>query len=139
MDQELAFTKGLELIQKSKIALLGSVDMDGYPNMKAMLNLKNNGLKEIWFSTNTSSKRVAQFSRDQKASVYYVDENNFEGLMLIGKIQLLQDDESRKMLWFDGCEKYYPQGVNDPDYTVLKFTAHRGNYYHGLANIDFSL
>ncbi|NLL41735.1 MAG: hypothetical protein GX251_00150 [Firmicutes bacterium] len=43
------------------------------------------------------------------------------------------------MLWVDGCEKYYPKGVDDPDYTVMKFTATRGNYYHGLKNIDFDI
>ena len=32
---------------------------------------------------------------------------------------------------------YYPEGVDDPDYCVLKFTAEKGNYYHGLKNTDF--
>jgi len=61
------------------------------------------------------------------------------GLMLIGVVEVLQDEESRKKLWFDGCEKYYPGGINDPDYSVLCFTAEKGNFYHGLENIDFDI
>jgi general stress protein 26 len=68
-----------------------------------------------------------------------VDEKNFKGLMLIGTIEILQDAVSRKMLWFEGCEKYYPLGVMDPDYSVLCFTAKSGNYYQDLKNITFEI
>lgn len=139
MEKEPAKSRGLELIKRSKIAIVGSLDAHGYPVTKAMFNAKHDGLSEVWFSTNTSSKRVGGFRTDRRASVYYVDEDTFEGLLLVGTIELLQDEESRRMLWVDGCEKYYPQGVYDPDYTVMKFTAVRGNYYHGLRNIDFEV
>ncbi len=36
-------------------------------------------------------------------------------------------------------EKYYPLGVTDPDYTVLRFTSQWGNYYHALSNVTFEL
>lgn len=137
MEKSYAIEKALNLVRDSKIAMLGNVDEQGFPNIKAMLNLHTEGLKDIWFSTNTSSKRVSNFIKDSKACIYYVDEENFMGLMLVGEMEVLQDEESRRKLWFDGSEKYYPQGVNDPDYCVLHFRAHRGNFYHGLENIDF--
>lgn len=49
--------------------------------------------------------------------------------MLVGTIEILQDLESKEMLWFDGAERYYPLGVEDPDYSVLCFTARQGDYY----------
>jgi general stress protein 26 len=134
-----AISQGLELINASNICLLGTNSEDGFPNIKAMLNLRHEGLKHIWFSTNTSSKRVKQLKKDNRACVYYVDEKNFRGLMLIGTIDILQDIASRKMLWSKGAEVYYPLGVADPDYSVLRFTAQRGNYYHGLSNITFDV
>ncbi len=139
MDKQEAMTQGLEMMEKSIICMLGTNGDDGYPNIKAMMNLKHEGLKKIWFSTNTSSKRVQQLRKDNRVCVYYVDEREFKGLMLIGTIEILQDIESRKMLWSEGAEIYYPQGVEDPDYSVLGFTAKRGNYYHGLKNIDFEI
>ena len=139
MDKREAISQGLGLVEKSKIAFLGTNGEDGFPYIKAMMNLKHEGLKKIWFSTNTSSRRVRQLRKDNRACVYYVDEQNFKGLMLTGTIEILQDIASRKMLWTDGAEVYYPQGVEDPDYSVLGFTAERGNYYHGLNNIDFEI
>lgn len=139
MNRDYAMEKSLELVKKSKIALLGTNSGTGYPNVKAMLNLETEGLKRVWFSTNTSTKRVAQLVSDSRACVYYADQDNFMGLMLVGTVQVLQDEESRKRLWAEGCEKYYPLGVNDPDYTVLLFTAEKANFYHGLENINFNV
>jgi general stress protein 26 len=130
---------GLALLKKSQVCVLGTMGEDGFINIRSMLNLKNKGLKQIWFSTNTSSKKVSQIKKDDRACVYYLDEKNFEGLMLNGTIEILQDAKSRKMLWSEGSEVYYPLGVDDPDYTVLRFTAQKAKYYHGLKNIQFEI
>jgi len=68
-----------------------------------------------------------------------VDYNEFKGLMLVGNIKILQDKSSRQRLWQEGFEKYYPLGVDDPDYSVLCFTGMRCNFYHSLSNIDFEI
>lgn len=137
--KENAIADSLKLVENSKIVMLGTNGSEGFPHIKAMLNLKHEGLKKIWLSTNTSSKRVERLKEDKRACLYYVDEEDFKGLMLIGSIEILQDKESRELLWFPGCERYYPLGVDDPDYTVLCFTATQGNYYHRLTNLDFEV
>ena len=133
----LALEKSMELVKRSEIAMVGTIGEDSYPNIKAMINAKYNGLKEIWFSTNTSSKRVTQIKLNKKTCVYFVDFETGEGLMLLGRTEIKRDKESREMLWEDGCEKYYPLGVDDPDYTVFHFVAEAGNYYHKLSNVSF--
>jgi len=139
MDKKEAITEGLQLIERSSICLLGTNGENGFPNIKAMNNVKHEGIKRVWLSTNTSSKRVQQLRRDNRACIYYVDNQNFAGLMLLGTVQILQDLKSKQMLWFEGGERYYPLGVEDPDYSVLCFTAHEGNYYHTLKNITFDI
>ena len=59
--------------------------------------------------------------------------------MLTGKAEVSHDIEKKKEFWSDGMERYYPQGVTDPDFALIKFTASKGNYYHGLNNIDFDI
>jgi general stress protein 26 len=139
MQKEEAIKEALALTDRSTIAMVGTNGDDGYPNVKAMIKMETEGLQTIWFSTNTSSKRVAQLARDPKACVYFVDFEQWKGLMLVGHIEILQDPESRQRLWRSGYEKYYPLGVTDPDYTVLRFTSEWGNYYHALSNVTFEL
>ena len=40
-----------------------------------------------------------------------------------------RDKALRELLWNDGDEKYYPLGMDDPDYCVIEFTAERAEYY----------
>jgi general stress protein 26 len=139
MQTEAALQEALELANQQTIAMLGTNGEDGYPNIKAMIKMENEGLKTIWFSTNTSSKRMKQLQRDRKTCVSFVDMERWMGLMLVGTVDILQDAASRERLWRDGYERYYPLGVTDPDYTVLRFTAQWGNYYHGLMNETFEV
>jgi general stress protein 26 len=139
MREDEAVRAALDLAGRSEIVMIGTLGDDGYPNVKAMIKMENEGLNRIWLSTNASSRRVGQLTRNPKASAYFVDFNRWEGLMLVGDVEILHDAESKKRLWREGFERYYPQGVTDPDYSVLRFTARRGNYYHGLANVMFDV
>jgi len=139
MEVEKAYLSGLELVEDSKIVMVSNNGEDGYPYTKAMMRLKHDGLYKFWLSTNTSSKRVQLFKNDNRANLYFVDENSFKGLMLVGTIEVLQDRESKEMLWSEGCEIYYPLGIDDPDYTVLCFTAAWGSFYQGLENTGFKI
>ena len=138
MKEEEARRKALALVERSGIALVGSNSEDGHPWIKAMLKMETDELTMVWFSTNTSSRRVTQFRNDPRACVYFVDFSDWMGLMLTGEIEVLNDAESRQRLWRDGYEKYYPLGISDPDYTVLRFSAASANYYHQLDNLSFA-
>lgn len=43
--------------------------------------------------------------------------------------KFLQDCTMDEMIWRDGDTEYYPGGVTDPNYCVLKFTATDGRFY----------
>ncbi len=139
MNKTEAIQQSVNLVNMSKVVMVGSHDKNGYPNIKCMLKMKHEGLKTFYFSTNTSSKRVQQFKENSKACLYFVDSTDWQGLILTGKMEVLQDKNLKEKLWVQGFEKYYPLGVDDPDYSVLKFTADKGNYYHKLCNIDFDV
>jgi general stress protein 26 len=139
MPAEKAMDEALKLVESSEIAMLTTVDGEGYPNTRAMIRMETEGLKTTWFSTNTSSRKIGHLAANPRACVYFVDFEKWMGLMLVGSTEILRDAESRKRLWRDGFEKYYPKGVDDPDYSVLRFTAHRGRYYHALAHTDLKL
>ena len=131
-----------KFIDKQKVSFICSVDGDGYPNMKAMLKpRKHVGLKEFYFSTNTSSMRVAQYKKNPKASIYFYRKGlvKYVGVMLVGKMEVLTDQKTKDMIWCKGDTMFYKKGVTDPDYCVLKFTAKNGRYYCDLATENFSL
>ena len=129
-------------IGKQNVSFVCSVDDDGYPNVKAMLKpRKRNGLKEFWFSTNTSSMRVRQYLENQKASIYFCHKGliRYEGVMLKGTMEVLTDQATKDMIWRNGDSVFYKKGVTDPDYCVLKFIAESGRYYKDLKTESFTV
>jgi len=129
-----------KLIDSQKTAYIASVDENGYPNMKAMLAPRvRNGIREFYFTTNTSSMRVKQYRSDPKACIYFADNRLFRGVMLKGEMEVLTDAASKEMIWRDGDTMYYKEGVTDPDYCVLRFTAFSGRYYSDFASRDLDI
>lgn len=128
------------LMDKQGVAFIGSVDESGFPNIKAMLPpRKLEGIRQIYFTTNTSSMRVSQHRRDPKACVYFCDRRFFRGVMLRGTVEVLEDSDSKEMIWQEGDTMYYPLGVTDPDYCVLRFTAVDGQFYSNFKSEDFEI
>ncbi len=119
-----------EMADTLPIAFISSVDTDGFPWTKAMLAPRvREGIKVFYFTTNTFSLRVAQYNANPKASICFCDTKGFKGMMLRGTMQVLTDAKTKEMIWRDGDTEYYPGGVTDPNYCVLKFTATDGRFY----------
>jgi general stress protein 26 len=128
------------IVDKASVSIISSVDENGFPNTKAMLPpRKRENIKHLFFTTNTSSMRVKQYFKNPKACVYFFDKRFFRGVMLRGTMEVLQDGASKEMIWKDGDEMYYSKGVTDPDYCVLKFTAHNGRYYSNFKSVNFEI
>ena len=123
-----------DLIQSVPVAIVTSIDEKGYPQTRAMFNLRNS---EQWprlipifeehaddfmllFTTNTSSTKVQNLRENTKVSVYFCIPTESRGLMLGGDMEIVSDLELKKAIWHDGWERYYPKGFDDPDHSVLR-------------------
>ncbi len=129
-------------IDRQKESFICSIDDENYPNVKAMLKFgKRKGLKEFYFSTNTSSMRVSQYRKNPHACIYFYHKGliRYVGVMLKGNMEVLTDQETKTALWKRGDTLFYQEGVTDPDYCVLKFTAISGRYYCDFKTEDFEV
>ena len=128
-------------IARQKVAFIASVDGEGFPNMKAMLMPRKIEGNDFYFTTNTSSNRVAQYRQNPKASIYFYHMGivRYEGVMLLGTMEVLEEASIKREIWRSGDQMFYPKGLDDPDYCVLKFTAAKGRHYCDLKTESFSL
>ncbi|MDR0598489.1 MAG: pyridoxamine 5'-phosphate oxidase family protein [Treponema sp.] len=126
------------LIDKQGISFIGSVDENGYPNTKAMLPpVKREGIKTFYWHTNSPSMRIKQYRNNPKACVYFYDKRFFRGVMLKGKMEVLDDENTKKKIWKDEYSVYYKGGMNGGDFIIIKFTAETGRYYSDFSSEDF--
>lgn len=115
------------MADRAKFAMLSYLDGQGFPTSRAMLPPRiREGIHTFWFTTNTSSPKTACLRKNPRASIYFVDLRFFRGASLSGTVEILEDPQSKAKLWREGDTMYYPRGIADPDYCVLRFTARYG-------------
>ena len=130
----------VKIIQTSEcaqIATFGKEETEGFPEIWALLNLANPKkypkLKDkaisvdsetltIYFTTNTSSRKIRQIRENKKVCLYFVLPKKFKGVSAIGTIEEVTDQTVKEDFWQTGWFIYYHKGAKDPDYTLLKFT-----------------
>ena len=126
--------ESLELMERLSFVDFTTIDPDGFPSTRAMLNLRNKqnyphfvALHEaesnpltVFLTTNTSSEKVGVIRQNAKACLYYCDAAAFHAVLLHGTVEIVTDNALRQKAWQKGWEVYYPKG--DADYTLLRFT-----------------
>lgn len=127
-----------KMIAGQSVSFISSVDENGYPNTKAMLApVKREGIKTFYWHTNSLSARIKQYRNNPKACIYFCDERSFQGVMLKGTMEVVDDIEMKKDIWKDDFSMYYQGGVDGGDYILLKFTAESGRYYSNFSSSSF--
>ena len=134
-------TRILQFIAEQKTAFIASVNEQGYPVIRAMLAPRKIDGNEIYFTTNTSSNKIKQYSANDKACIYFYKRGKFkyQGVCIICEMEVCTDQPTKDMIWRIGDKLFYKQGVTDPDYCVLKFTAIKGRHYCDLKSESFSV
>ncbi|MGE5547420.1 MAG: pyridoxamine 5'-phosphate oxidase family protein [Solirubrobacterales bacterium] len=141
--------EAIDLLESAEVACVTTLDAGGRPQSRAMFNLRRvgqfPGLEpffrpfragfETWFTTNTSSRKMADIAGNPVASVYYCRPGEWRGLMLGGDFEIIDDPAGKAALWQEGWELYYPEGPTDPDYAVLRLKPTQVKYYSNLRTV----
>lgn len=126
-----------KLMQEQSICFLGSVTEAGYPMIRAMLQPVKIEGNTFYLHTNTSSHKVQQYLKNEKACVYVCNPMTFEGVTLLGEMEVLMKDEEKRPFWKEEYHIYYANGEGMSDFTVLKFQAISGEYYQNFTTQTF--
>lgn len=128
-----------DITKRESVSFISSITKDGYPKTRAMLLPVKREDNVFWYHTNTSSQKVQQFRDNPKACIYFCDPASYTGIVFIGTMEVLEDQETKDRFWKDGYTMYYSKGATDPDFCVLKFTAQEGDYYGNFSVTKFEM
>ncbi|MEN6415865.1 MAG: pyridoxamine 5'-phosphate oxidase family protein [Armatimonadota bacterium] len=133
-------------VRNAKEVYVSTIDANGYPITRVMFNLHNpagfpkqaaylDNQEEwrIYLGTNTSSAKVSQVLQNKRISLYYHKPDSWEGILIAGEGEIVDDMPVKVGLWQDGWEMYYAGGVESPDYTVIEIRPVFAEYYHDLS------
>lgn len=136
----------LALITERPEAFFSTLDEHGAPETRAMLNLRCierypsltplfQGHEHdflLYFTTNTSSRKMAQVQRRPDVAVYFHRPDTFFGALFTGRVAEVHEPELKRAIWQPGWEMYYPLGPDDPDYAIVRLLPEQvRGWYHG--------
>jgi general stress protein 26 len=89
----------------------------------------------LWFFTKKSSPKVKEVKQNlDQVNVSYSDPNKMSFVSVSGKAELVDDKAKLKELWSSYLKVFFPQGLDDPDLTLMKITADYGEYWDSPSN-----
>lgn len=117
--------KAAAILSKCHLVTLAPSDETWYPHISILANENYDGISTLWVATWTSSIENAIFSENPNASILcYCDGNT---ITLNGRIQIICDSDIKKSLWQERYIQYFPQGMKDPQYCILRFDTFEAN------------
>lgn len=130
----------MKLIEKRSVAYISSIDSEGYPNTRSALPPRHiEGIKVLYFIADTAMMRTRQYKKNPKACVFFYEKSRRRGVMMRGTMEVLTDEQSKRLVWRSGDVSDYQEGPSDPSYCALRFTAQSGRFYSDLRSEDFIL
>jgi general stress protein 26 len=124
MDQKI-IEKAVEIISKKSLdCVLALIDLDGYPTASTITVSKDDGINWLTFCTGLGSTRTKRIDKCNRASICFFSIEPLYNITLVGKIEVITDNEIKKEMWYEGLKNHFT-GPEDENYCVLKFVTER--------------
>jgi len=132
---EKVIARAEEIINNKKVSFctLALIDEKGYPTASTVSVSKADGIKWLAFCVGLNENKAKRAAKNNRACVC-VNAGDFN-ITLVGTAEVLTDPETKKEMWYPGCEEHWA-GADDPEYCVLRFNTERYNLFVGWESAE---
>ncbi|MFD5224155.1 pyridoxamine 5'-phosphate oxidase family protein [Microbacterium sp. NPDC058342] len=117
-----------DLIKDFRFAMLTTQDPDGKLVSRPLTVQEAEFDGDLWFLVSMTSSPGATQAVDAAANVALSSDDSW--VSLSGMARLVEDRQKVDELWNPVVEAWFPDGPDDPDVGVLKFTADSAEYWN---------
>ena len=93
----------------------------------------------IWFYSRSTSKKNEEIKTDKRVQLFYSNPSSSEFLNISGNAVIIKDAKKAKELWSVWAKTWFPDGVTDPELTLIKVQPTNVNYWDTKHNRMVSL
>jgi general stress protein 26 len=123
-----------ELIEHIEIAQLVTMDTDGVLRSRPMATQPLDEDGELWFFTDDYTAKVEQVLVHPEVCVTYADPSTHRYVSVSGKAERVRDADKIRALWRPTLEAWFPQGVDDPDLSLLRVDVVSAQYWDSASS-----
>ncbi|RYY03015.1 MAG: general stress protein [Gammaproteobacteria bacterium] len=94
--------------------------------------LDDNGI--LWFFISDTSQLALDINRHQKINVTFAEPADSVYLSTSGNAEVIKFKEKAAELWNPAVAAWFPEGLDDPHLSLIKFTIHTAEYWDSHSN-----
>jgi general stress protein 26 len=120
------------VIKDIKFTMLSTVGQDGSIHSRPMGTLKldeENFDGKLWFFSRKNSHKNFDIQNDQHVNLAYASPDNQQYVSVQGKAYLSSDKEKMKELWNPAFLAWFPEGLNDPELSLIEVRVERADLW----------
>ena len=126
-EQDARQAKVHELIEKSRMAMLTTIDEDGRLVSKPMATQDVEFDGDVYFIAERSSHKVRNIERDARVNVAYAGSSAW--VSLSGDAEVVDDQQKLSELWNTFTDAWLEGGPENPENVLIKVTAASAEYW----------
>ncbi len=127
--QTEATDKIWSLIKDIHVAMLTTTDPNGSLYSRPMATQQDDFHGELSFLTSGHSGKIGEVEDNAQVNLTYVDTHKSTFVSLSGSARLDRDRNRIRELWHPTFKAWFPNGVDDPDITVLTVRVEEAEYW----------
>ena len=120
-------TKVSELLKKFRFAMFTTTDASGKLVSRPMTVQDREFDGDLWFFAAKDSNDVKEIAGDASVNVSF--SSNDTWLSLSGTAETVDDQAKIKELWNPYVEAWFPDGQDDPNVTLIRFSPDTAQYW----------
>ncbi|MBX9604510.1 MAG: pyridoxamine 5'-phosphate oxidase family protein [Bryobacteraceae bacterium] len=127
--REEAIAKLRELIRGAQYCMFGTVDSEGNLRSRPMAVQQTEYDGDLWFFTGKSTGKIIEIRNQDRVNLSFSNADDQEYVSISGTAELVDDRDKAKELWNPFYRAWFPQGVDDPDLTLIRVRVDRAEYW----------
>jgi general stress protein 26 len=129
-----AFETLQEKIKDIRYAMLTTVDENGELRSRPFTTLQTEDDGELWFFMNGSTPTADEMQDEPQVNLSYANPEKSTYVSVSGTAALVRDRAKMKEIWNPVLKAWFPEGLDDPDLTLLRVRVSKAEYWDAPSN-----
>ncbi|ESR23114.1 pyridoxamine 5'-phosphate oxidase family protein [Lutibaculum baratangense] len=121
-----------EIMEKGHVCMLVTRD-GGELRARPMGAMPRRDEHVVWFVTDIRAHKDEELRADPSACITFESGSTY--LSVSGHAEVMRDEAKMKEIWSVAVDAWFPDGPEDPNAVLLKFTPHEAEYWEGPGRI----
>lgn len=116
-------------IEDVRVAMMTTVDTDGSLRSRPMWTQGDSFDGSLWFFISNQAPAARALARDARVGLSYAAPDKDLYVSVVGRGELVDDEEKARELWNTFAQAWFPGGVDDPHLELLRVDVEQAEYW----------